>query len=120
MDLTNKIRYISHYDELTWRPHLLERPFNEIKIPYMGRESFVNWIYQNVHTCVYIWSGVITPDPAEPNWGRLIAPSKETSFLIFTSDSDQTRYLIEFGGSDNTIHVKTHKNGLDAYYSRRK
>lgn len=55
MDLTNKIRYVSHYDELTWRPHLLERPFNEIKVPYMGRPSFVTWINTNVETHVYIW-----------------------------------------------------------------
>jgi hypothetical protein len=120
MDLSNKIRYISHFDELTWRPHLLERPFNEIKVPYMGRPSFVTWINTNVESYVYIWSGVITPEPNESNWGRLIAPDKETTFLIFNNEGDQTRYTLEFVGSDNTIHVKIHKNGLDAYHSRRK
>lgn len=120
MDLSNKIRYISHFDELTWRPHLLERPFNEIKVPYMGRPNFVAWISTNIETYVYIWSGVITPEPNENNWGRLIAPDKETTFLIFNNEGDQTRYTLEFVGSDNTIHIKTHKNGLDAYHSRRK
>ncbi len=120
MDLTNKIRYVSHYDELTWRPHLLERPFNEIKVPYMGRPSFVTWINTNVETHVYIWPGIVSPDSHEPNWGRLITPDKETTFLIFTNEGDQTRYTLEFVGSDNTIHIKTHKNGLDAFYSRRK
>lgn len=86
----------------------------------MGRYSFVRWINENVKDYAYIWSGVITPEPNEGNWGRLIAPDKETTFLIFSDDSDQTRYLLEFGGSDNSIHVKTHMSGLDAYRSRRK
>ena len=115
MDLTSKIRYVFHYDELSWHPQILERPFNEITIPYMGRSSFVNWINTNIETLVYIWPGVLTPDQHQQNW-----PNQYTAFLIFTNDSDQTRYSLEFAGSDNSIHVKTYKNGLDAYYSRRR
>jgi hypothetical protein len=114
-----KIRYIFHYDELTWLPKIIERPFNEIKIPYMGREHFVNWINDNIESHVYVWSGVLTPTSNSINWGHLVSPSEETSFLIFTNDGDQTRYALEFVGG-STIHVKTYKNGVDAYYSRKK
>jgi hypothetical protein len=120
MDLINKIQYVFHYDELTWMPHLINRPFNEIKIPYMGRERFINWINENVEYHVIIWPGVITPNPMQQNWGHIISPNEHTSFLIFTNDKDQTRFSLEFVGSDNSILIKTYKNGIDAYHSRKK
>ncbi len=116
----NKINYIFHFDELSWNAELLNRPFNEIKIPYMKRPIFIDWINNNIQTKVYIWPGVLTPKKYEMDWGHLISPDEETTFLIFTNDGDQTRYSLEFVGSDNNIHIKTYKNGLDAYYSRKR
>lgn len=120
MVLTDKIHYVYHYDELTWMPDIISRPFNEVNLPYYSRSMFVNWINSYVESKIYIWPGNITPNHHQSNWGHLISPSEHVSFLIFDSDSDQTRYSLEFIGSDNKIHIKTHKNGIDAYHSRKR
>lgn len=115
----DRIRYVYHYDELTWMPGVLERPFNEMKIPYSMRIGFLQWLVQNTSGTIYIWPGMISPFPNQSNWGRLVAPDEETVFIIFSRDSDQTRFSLEFAGSPDALSATIHKNGLAAYHNRK-
>jgi len=114
--MPSKINYIFHFDELTWTTNILEKSFVEIKIPYGYRPFYSRWLEEHVTTKVYIWPGVLTPNPAQSNWGNLISPTENTTFLIFDDEGDQTRFALEF--MENII--KIYKTGLDAYYSRKR
>lgn len=116
----NRFRYVYHYDELTWMPEILARPFNELKVPYPIRGSFMDWVKANTTGMIYIWPGMISPFPNQSNWGRLISPDEENFFIIFENDSDQTRFSLEFVGSPDAISAVTHKDGTAAYHSRKR
>ena len=114
-----RIQYVFHYDELTWMPDVISRPFNELKIPYLFRSNFVRWLDQFTEGTVYIWPGVISPDPNQLNWGRLVSPNNELVYVIFENDSDQTRFSLEFIGSGDQFNAITHRDGIEAYYKRK-
>lgn len=118
--IQQRLRYIFHYDELTWMPGVSDRPFNEMKIPYAMRKTFLGWLDTHTSGNVYIWPGVMSPDPHQQNWGHLVSPDGETAFIIFDKEDDQTRFSLEFVGSPDALSANTHKNGLAAYYNRKR
>ena len=101
-------------------PDVLQRPFNQINIPYSKREMFLEWLAEYTIGKVYIWPGLVTPSPGSTGWGHFIAPNEELTFVIFENNSDQTRFALEFVGNPVGMSAYTYKNGLDAYHSRKR
>lgn len=120
MDLTSRIRYVYHYDELSWMPDVLDRPFNLINIPYDKRRLFLNWLDKYTAGQVYIWSGSLTPALHQYNWGHIAAPDEETTFIIFDNEHDQTRFALEFVGNPVGMSATIFKNGTEAYHYRKR
>lgn len=120
MDLKDRLQYILHYDELSWMPKVLERPFNRMKIPYVKRPLFLNWLDQYTSDQVYLWSGAITPGLGQSSWGHVAAPDEEHTFIVFESDSDQVRFALEFVGNPVGMSAHTFKDGLTAYQNRKR
>lgn len=116
----NRIRYVYHFDELTWMPDVLARPFNELKISYSMRPVLLKWFDAHTTGQIYIWPGMVSPQPNQSNWGKMITPDEESTFIIFAEESDQTRFSLEFVGSPDAINAVTHKDGLSAYYNRKR
>ena len=116
MVLDTRFKYIFHYDELTWMPGVLERPFNQMTIPFDKRSLFINWLKNYTTEQVYIWPGMVSPKSGQSNWGKMIAPT-DMVFIIFESNSDQTRFALEFVGNPVGMSAHTFKNGVDAFYS---
>lgn len=113
-----QIRYIYHFDELTWIPGIISRPFYELRIDYSAREQFVRWLLDNCQGRIYVWAGCVTPPNGSHSWGDKIAPDEKTSFFIFDNDEDQTRFSLEFVGSADSMSAKIHKNGISARQHR--
>lgn len=113
-----QIRYIYHFDELTWIPGIIDRPFYELNVPYSLRGAFTTWLIKNCQGRIYIWAGCVTPPNGSHSWGDKIAPDEKTAFLIFENDEDQTRFSLEFVGSAESIPAKFHKNGISARQHR--
>lgn len=116
MDLT----YVYHYDELSWMPDVLDRPFNLMNIPYEKRRLFIDWLSKYTVGKVYIWPGVVTPRLGQANWGHVNSPDGESTFIIFDNDNDQVRFALEFVGNPVGMSAAVFKNGTEAYHSRRR
>jgi hypothetical protein len=80
--------------------------------------KFMDWLSNNTIGDVYVWSGVISPNPGSTGWGSKICPHEENTFIVFTNESDQTRFSLEFVGNPDGICKEVFKNGMSAYYFR--
>ena len=115
--IQSRIKYVYHYDELTWIPGVLSRPFNRMNIPYQKRELFLDWLDKYSTGMVYIWPGLVSPSPGASGWGYMVAPDEKATFLIFESDSDQTRFALEFVGNPVGMSAVTYRDGFEAYHN---
>ena len=113
-----QIRYIYHFDELTWIPGIISRPFYELRIDYSAREQFIRWLLDNCQGRIYVWAGCVTPTNGSHSRGDKIAPDEKTSFFIFDNDEGQTRFSLEVVGSADSMSAKFHKNGISARQHR--
>jgi hypothetical protein len=113
------IRYVSHFDEFTWIPGIIDRKFFELRIEYNDRAKFLQWLVHNCCGSIYVWNGVVTPSLGDSNWGHKIAPDEETAFLVFEDAQDETRFTLEFVGNPVGLNARIHHNGFSAYHSRK-
>lgn len=115
------LKYVYHFDELTWMPDIITRPFNEVFITPYDRPNFVKWLQDNASGYVYIWPGVITPDRNSTlvHWSKHISPNSDRAYVIFDNDSDQARFNLEFVGPDSRIKAFIHNDGFTAFYNVR-
>lgn len=80
----------------------------------------MEWLDKYTSGTVYVWPGLVSPDPMQANWGNLVSPHEQNTFIIFEEDSDQTRFALEFVGNPVGMSAHVYKNGMDAYYSQKR
>lgn len=114
------LKYIYHFDELSWMPEVMNRPFNMMNVALEKRHLFVDWLNKHATGQVYIWSGSVTPAPNQASWGHVLAPDGKLCFIIFENDNDQIRFALEFVGNPVGMSATTFKNGMDAYHYRKR
>ena len=114
-----ELQYVMHFDELTWMPGVLDRPFNRVKgLDFYSRPVILRWLADNCRGKVVVWGGCVSPQLGQNNWGFLVSPDEETSWLIFMEDEDQTRFALEFVGNNSAINAKIYRDGLAAFHAR--
>jgi hypothetical protein len=115
-----ELRYITHFDELTWIEGAMDLRYHECHITFDQRRDMLTWLHNNLNGQILIWPGLLQPPKhMSSGWGDFVAPDEVTCFLAFFDPMDDTRFTLEFVGRSVSIHRHTHKNANVAYHSRK-
>lgn len=116
--LSDKIVYISDFDQLTWLVDLDQHPFYECDINWQRRPMMREWIEENCEGPVLIWNGLVTPDYGQSNYGHMVSPHPSLCHIIFLNKEDEAKFGLSMVGAPDGVVREIHRNGTAAYFHR--
>ena len=108
---SNKITYVSDFDQLTWIIDMDRYKFYECDVPWQQRSRFRHWI----------WNGLLSPDPGiQGGWANMVSPDPSICFLIFMIHEDEVKFNLSIVGAADSLCKTVHASGTTAYHSRKR
>ncbi len=118
---SNKITYVSDFDQLTWIIDMDRYKFYECDVPWQQRSRFRHWIEDNIEGEILIWNGLLSPDPGiQGGWANMVSPDPSICFLIFMTYEDEVKFNLSLVGAADSLCKTVHASGTTAYHSRKR
>jgi hypothetical protein len=95
MSQMTRIKYLSSFDELTWRIDFGQSWIVRADIPWTARAEIRSWIENCCSDIVWIWNGTSKPQAGAVGWDNLIAAHESVTYLIFTHHCDAEMFLLK-------------------------
>jgi len=116
-----ELKYVTHFDELTWIEGAMPLRYHECRITFDQRSEMLSWFRENMQGKVLVWPGLLTPPKIMGSvvYEYFVAPDEVTCYFAFFDPMDETRYSLEFVGRSGSVHRCTHKDACTAYHDRR-
>lgn len=110
------LRYVYHFDELTWMLGALDLRYYECDIEISKRMDVMDWMRKNLSSEVIVWAGMVTPLFGANGWGDMVSPNGRTCLFAFRNPEDETRFSLEFRSGDSGFVKAVHKDGNAAWH----
>jgi len=104
------LEYLSSFDELTWRIDFSRAYSVRANIPWTARSEVRNWIDKCCADTVWIWNGTSTPATGDQNWGKIISPNENVTYIIFENVEDCEMFMLKYTNEFSTVYY-----GSDMY-----
>lgn len=99
-----KLEYLSSFDELTWRIDFSRAYSVRADIPWTARSEVRNWIDRCCADTVWVWNGTSTPATGDQNWGKIISPAENVTYIIFENVEDCEMFMLKYTNEFGTVY----------------
>lgn len=90
------LKYLSSFDELTWRVDPAKAWAVRVTIQWSVRSEIRQWIESSCDETVWVWNGTSRPESGSVNWENLLQPHDSIAYLIFSHPWDAEMFMLKY------------------------